>query len=357
MTEYRNESQQKPPNQFIETSQMSAQVLQQHAQANTGIIWRGDFHQAKQLLAALKKRVRKPAKAGSTPAETFHKYRLAQAQQSRLINSLLIEIQANFQLNLPRAPNIQAALTDVFSEPNSEPFLLPLNQLLGYIGAYEWHKQGVFIPALNAKVHVPFGVFSPLRGEYLDLVAQAALPENTQTAIDIGTGSGILALLLAQRGIPKIWATDTNPRAIAAAQSNIARFAFQQQIHVLQQNLLPNERADLIICNPPWLPAKPTSAIETALYDPQHAMLRTVLQQSITHLNPHGQLWLIMSDLAEHLGLREPNQLQQWFQDTGWQTIKTLSTKPKHTKAQDSNNPLAFARQQETTFLYILQAA
>ncbi|XXQ68697.1 methyltransferase [Neisseriaceae bacterium B1] len=357
MTEYRNESQQKPPKQFIESAQMSAQTLQQHAQHDTGVIWRGDFHQGKQLLAALKKRVRKPAKTGDTPAETFHKYRLAQSQQARLINSLLIEIQANFQLYLPRAPDVQAALKDVFSEANQQAFLLPLNQLLGYIGAHEWHKQGVFIPALNAKIHVPFGVFSPLRGEYLDLVVQAKLPENAYTAIDIGTGSGVLALVLAQRGIDTIWATDTNPRAIATAEANIARLAFQKQIKVLQQNLLPTETADIIICNPPWLPTKPTSDIETALYDPQHAMLRAVLQQAAAHLNPQGQLWLIMSDLAEHLGLREPNQLNQWFSDSDWQVVDTLSAKPQHAKAQDSSNPLAFARQQETTFLYVLQAA
>lgn len=353
--EYRNQSQQKPPKNIIEARQISTDVLLQYARQDTAVVWRGDFQAAKQLLAALKKRVRKPAKTGATPAETFHKYRLAKAQQSRLINSLLIEIAPDFALNLPRAPNVQAALQDVYDTPNHAPFLLPLNQLLGYIGAHEWHKKGVWIEELGANIHVPFGVFSPLRSEYLSLLCQAKLPETAKTAMDIGTGSGILAALLAKRGITHIYATDTNPRAIKTAQANLTHLGLNQQVTLLQQNLFADKYVDLIVCNPPWLPVKPTSDIETALYDPNHNMLKNVLQQAANHLQPEGQLWLILSDLAEHLGLRNKDDLPNWFHTSGWQVIATLATKPQHNKAQDPNNPLAFARNQETTFLYCLK--
>lgn len=352
--EYRNESQQQAPKTWQEAMQLSAAQLQQLAQHNIGVIWRGDYHQAKQLLSAFKKRIRKPAKTGATAAETFHKYRLAQSQQSRLINHLCVEIAPNFQLHLTRAPDVQAALTDVFGIPNSEPFLLPLNQLLGYIGAHEWHKQGVLITALNAKIHVPFGVFSPLRGEYLDLFAHATLPENTHTAFDVGTGSGVLAAILARRGIAHIVATDTNPRAIATAKANLKKLGLQKHVSVIEQDLLPQGSADLIVCNPPWLPAKPTSAIETALYDPQHAMLHALLAEAKNHLHAGGQLWLLMSDLAEHLEIREKNQLIQWFNDYSYRIINTLTTTPQHAKAHNPQDPLAFARTKEIITLYQL---
>ena len=324
-------------------------------------MWRGDFHNAKQVLAAIKKRVKpKPqaeAPAHADPASAFHQHRLAQSQASRLANALCVEIGAGFALDLSRAPNVQAALRDVYGVENTEPFVLPLAQLLGFIGAHEWHKKGVVVPELGGAIHVPFGVFSPIRGEYLSLIAQAKLPANAHTALDVGTGSGVIAALLAQRGVAHIIATDTNPRAIACAQANIARLGFAPQINVLQQDLFGEHTADLIVCNPPWLPAKPTSAVETALYDPKHAMLHAFLRGAAAHLAQGGQVWLVMSNLAELLGLRGAHDLANWFTQYGWRVGGSLKTTPQHRKASDRSDPLAFARQREITTLYILERA
>lgn len=352
---YRNESTQKPPLLAQEVFSGSAQAFLQAAKNQQAWVWRGDYFQGKQLLDSIKKRVKKIPKSADSPAEMFHKHRLAQSQQSREINMLLVEIAVGGRLNLPRAPDVQAALRDVYGEID-ENFLLPFNQLLGFIGANEWHKRGVAVAALNGnKIHVPFGVFSPLRGEYLDLLAHCRLPENCQTAFDIGTGSGVLAAILAQRGVPHIVATDNNPRAVQCARENVARLGFSSQIQIHLQDGFPDGVADLIVCNPPWLPAKPTSAIETALYDPKHAMLHHVLREAKTHLSANGELWLIMSDLAEHLHLREKGCLKMWFEQYGWQIVAESHAQPQHRKATQSHDALAFARQQENTFLYCLK--
>jgi methylase of polypeptide subunit release factors len=64
-----------------------------------------------------------------------------------------------------------------------------------------------------------------------------------------------------------------------------------------------------VVCNPPWLPGKPSSAIEYAIYDPDSRMLRGFLAGLKDHLLEGGEGWLILSDLAEHLGLRTREQL------------------------------------------------
>ena len=358
---YRNESTQSPPRDFVFVNEASASRIIQAAQQNIATVWRGDFHNAKQVLAAIKKRVQPKPKAAhpaqADPATTFHKHRLAQSQASRLANALCIEVGAGFALDLPRAPNVQAALRDVYGVENKDPFFLPLAQLLGFIGAHEWHKKGVTIPELGGAIHVPFGVFSPIRGEYLPLIAQAKLPANARTVLDVGTGSGVIAALLAQRGVENIIATDTNPRAVACAQANIARLGFSRQINVLQQDLFGEHTADLIVCNPPWLPAKPTSAVETALYDPKHAMLHAFLRGAAAHLAQGGQVWLVMSNLAELLGLRGAHDLANWFAQYGWRVVGSLKTAPQHRKASNRSDPLAFARQREITTLHILERA
>ncbi|MGN6968232.1 methyltransferase, partial [Neisseria sp. P0017.S005] len=80
-------------------------------------------------------------------------------------------------------------------------------------------------------------------------------------AFDIGTGSGVIAAILAKRGIPDIIATDTNPKAIACAIANLERLGLDKAVNIQSIDLFPETCADLIVCNPPWLPAKPTSAI------------------------------------------------------------------------------------------------
>ena len=75
-----------------------------------------------------------------------------------------------------------------------------MRELLGIVGAHEWRKKGVEIAALGGRIHPHYGVFSPVRGEYIDLVAKAPLPlASNALAFDIGTGTGVLAAVLAKR--------------------------------------------------------------------------------------------------------------------------------------------------------------
>lgn len=122
-------------------------------------------------------------------------------------------------------------------------------------------------------------------------------------------------------------------------------------------DLFPQGRAPLVVCNPPWVPARPTSPVEYAVYDPDSAMLRGFLSGLKAHLSPGGEGWLILSDLAEHLGLRTREQLLQWISEAGLDVVGRLDTRPKHPKASDPNDPLHRARAAEVTSLWRLAAA
>ena len=128
-------------------------------------------------------------------------------------------------------PDVRAAGLEAHG-PVAEHYVASLRELLGLVGAHEWRKKGVPIPALGANIHAHYGVFSPVRGEYIDLVAQAPLPATT-LAFDIGTGTGVLAALLARRGVQQVLATDQDPRALACARDNLQRLALASQVQVL----------------------------------------------------------------------------------------------------------------------------
>jgi methylase of polypeptide subunit release factors len=265
---------------------------------------------------------------------------------------LLLSLDADYQLNLKRAPDVQQACMEAYG-PLSQPLVISLRELMGVIGAHEWRKQGVDIPALEAKIHPHYGVFSPVRGEYLDLVVQAPLPSQT-LAFDIGTGTGVLAAILAKRGVKQVVATEVDARALTCARENIARLGLSNRVEVLEVDLFPPGKSPLIVCNPPWLPARPSSALEHAIYDPDNRMLLGFLNGLGAHLEPGGEGWLILSDLAEHLKLRTREELMQAIDNAGLTVITRMDTRPRHPKALDKADPLHQARMAEITSLWRL---
>lgn len=361
-----------PPPKRVQTADdtLTADAAYRLASEGTALLWRGDYQNARQLLQAMARRMdqrgkgKKTATAPEFPA-AFHLHRQAQAQRARTLGMLLVPLNADYTIPLRRAQDVAQACEEAYGVANAETpssinSIVSLREILGIVGAHEWRKNGVPVNALGGKsIHPHYGVFSPVRGEYVDLVANTSLPTAVLkggTAIDIGVGSGILSAVLAQRGIKNIIATDQDPRALACSTANIQRLGFAQQVSIVEANLFPTAKADLIVCNPPWLPAKANAAIEYALYDPDSQMLRGFLSGLAEHLNDHGEGWLIISDLAEHLKLRSRESLLEWIEVAGLKVTDRIDTRPKHGKAFDRDDPLFSARSKEITSLWRLGA-
>lgn len=321
----------------------------------TALLWNGDFQNARQLLQAVTRRLeRKPRKQGETPIDAFNLHRQAQSQRARTLGMILIPLDAAYGIPLRRAPEVQQACIETYGPSNDEPSVVSLRELLGLIGAHEWRKKGVEIPALGERIHPHYGVFSPVRGEYVDLVARTPLP-SLNKAFDIGTGTGVLAALLAKRGVKKIVATDQDPRALACARENLTRLGYDQQVEIVQADLFPEGRAPLVVCNPPWVPARPASPIEYAIYDAESRMLLGFLNGLTEHLSPGGEGWLIMSDFAEHLGLRTREWLLAAIETAGLTVVGREDIRPRHPKSTDETDALHTARVAEVTSLWRLK--
>jgi hypothetical protein len=348
-----------PARVVIADDRMTADDAYHLACAGTAMLWRGDFQNARQLLQAMARRIdrkpkksRKPAKPPATPLDAFNLHRLAQSQRARTLGTLLLPFEADYSVPLRRAPDVRQACLEAYG-PGNEASVASLRELLGLIGAHEWRKKGVEIAALGQRIHPHYGVFAPIRSEYISLVAQAPLPSRS-LAFDIGTGTGVLAAILAQRGVERIVATDLDPRALVCASENLVRLGLAGRVDVMKADLFPAGRAPLIVCNPPWLPARPSSPLEHAIYDPDSRMLRGFLGGLASHLERGGEAWLILSDLAEHLGLRSRAELLAAYEQAGLQVVGRIEVKPSHPKASDDADPLHAARATEKTSLWRL---
>jgi len=414
---WRSERGAAPPKRVVLADDtLSADSAYRMACEGTGLLWRGDFQNARLLLQALARRIDKPPKAsktarmgrkkalaqagtGAPSGEAFHLYRQAQSQRARVLGMVLIEFDADYGIALRRAPDAKQACTEAWgssaptlvaqrtalppegsvppkgglsAEPTTAGFsVASLRELMGVISAHEWRKKGVEIPSLassgaaiakaapNNRIYPHYGVFSPVRGEYVGLVATAPLPEKRPAkfvVFDIGTGTGVLAAVLALREVDQVVATDQDDRALACARENIYKLRLPNPVKVMQADLFPEGLASVIVCNPPWLPARPGSPLEGAVYDEGSRMLLGFIKGLAAHLAPGGEGWLILSDFAEHLGLRTRAELLAAIEAGGLKVLGRMDAKPEHPKALDPTNPLAEARAKEVTSLWRLGA-
>lgn len=357
---WRSENGAPPPARLeIADETLTADAALRRLRSGTTLLWRGDYPGARQLLTAVGRRIdRRPAPRTEDIAQLYRAHRAQRAERARLLGAIVVELGPGHRLDLRRAPDVTEACSQAYEE-STEPTLVSLPELLGVLSAHQWRLKGVPIPALDARIYARYGVFSPVRSEYVDLVAEAPLPaaDGGVEVFDLGTGTGVLAAVLARRGVKHVLATDLNPRAVACARENVQRLGLEDAVTVVEADLFPEGRADLVVCNPPWLPGEATSPLELGIYDSSSSMLRGFLDGLSAHLRPGGEGWLILSDLAEHLRLRSRQELQSLIREAGLEVIDSLSTAPRHPRARDPRDLLHAARSRERTTLWRLGPA
>jgi methylase of polypeptide subunit release factors len=134
----------------------------------------------------------------------------------------------------------------------------------------------------------------------------------------------------------------------------VQRLTLAERIEVREADLFPEGCAPLIVCNPPWIPARPATPLERAVYDEEGRMLRGFLTGLKSHLAPGGEGWLLLSDIAEHLGLRTRKDLLAQIDAAGLIVLGKADIKPKHARDSDTSDPFYAARAAEVTSLWRL---
>ncbi len=352
-----------PPRVGLADDRTTADAALRRMRSGESLLYQGDWRNARQLLAALSRRLARqasrPGLARAGPARLWADERAQRLVEHQVLSRLLVPVDPDLGVPLARAPDLREALRQALGEAPGRPGLLPLREVLGMVGAHEWRRKGVLVPALGGRVHPHWGVFAPVRGEHVDLLARALESRDRRwpgpgwTAFDVGTGTGVLAILLARAGA-RVVATDSEPRAIACARENVERFGVGDRVEVVEADLFPPGQADLVVANPPWIPGEAHTPLERAVYDPGGRTLERLLGGLADHLQPDGEGWLLLSDLAEHLGLRGPGAVRDAIARAGLAVRDSLEARPSHPRARDPGDPLHVARSRERTLLYCL---
>lgn len=128
-----------------------------------------------------------------------------------------------------------------------------------------------------------------------------------RTVLEIGTGSGLVALCCLHAQARRVVATDVNPNAIDNARYNAEMLRLLDRLETRRVPLKdssayavlrPDERFDVIISNPPWEDQQPKSIDEYALYDQGFRLLDSLLSQLGERLNPGGKALLAYGNVT-----------------------------------------------------------
>jgi release factor glutamine methyltransferase len=151
----------------------------------------------------------------------------------------------------------------------------------------------------DLKLQIIQEVFCPAYGEGTKQLASHMNIRQGERVLEIGTGSGALAILAAKNASSVI-ATDISPTAYSCAQQNIQRHELDRKVNIRQGDLFEpiggDEKFSSILFNLPFMDGKPQSLLEVAMYDDGHATLAAFIQNSHRYLAENGRIIIAFSN-------------------------------------------------------------
>lgn len=151
---------------------------------------------------------------------------------------------------------------------------------------------------------------------------------NLKSALDIGTGTGILACTIAKYTLSKSTALDVSDNALKLAEENIKNLDLSEKVKTLKSNLFENvsEKYDLIVSNPPYIPLSEKATIQKEVtFDPDLALYtkdekglefyEKISKNAKNYLNKNGYLLFEM-------GLGQSEDIKQTLEQEGYKNIQ-----------------------------------
>jgi len=289
------------------------------------------------------------------PNTSFKEQREFRAVYHKLSNLILIEIE-NHQLLVKKSPTI-GWFKKLY--PDTKDFLLTLPQVQGLNSAWQWYKNGITIPVLRNKIHPYYGVYFPTRFEHLELfdnwLKRYTGPK--KTTIDVGIGSGILALQLVKHGFQKVFGTDTNPNAIIGLKESMGTTKLSRKIELDFASLFGkwNKPSELIVFNPPWLPeSRNLENLDEAIYYNKN-LFPDFFEAAKERLLPDGKLVLIFSNLAQITGLTKSHPIEQELAEGGRFQLERCFKKNVKRASEKTKRDLHWRKDEEVELWVLTQ--
>jgi hypothetical protein len=217
--------------------------------------------------------------------------------------------------------------------PTISTFALPIAQIQELFGAWGRYQEGVHLAVLGHRVHPYYGTYVPTRLAHLELfgtwLSQYKGPR--ERTVDVGTGCGVLALMMCRANFKHVLATDTNPNAIESVTRELARLPAPPPITPVHTNLVGEgkEPLDVIAFNPPWMYGTVEGLLDQALHFDDDLFER-FFDRAYERLSEAGRIVLVFSNVMQLVQPEQPHPILRELDTGRLRLVQTLKRKIKH---------------------------
>lgn len=333
------------PNEFAEivssdivvrdTSSRPSQILQLIKYGKT-VVMTGDFRYIKGILKYMDRNQSELVELNDLKGieSKYQRSRIRQSLKRKALYRLMVVAHGEILQNVTRQPDLTNLLswlegdTEYLSNVN---FLLPVRKVLRIASDVKRRRDGMYIKALRAKITIFPHVYVPFDESVVNMVADnLTVTENTKV-LDLGTGTGVLALVAACKGARNVVATDINPRAVKNVKFNAKKLGFEDRIDAREPadlfDSVQGEKFDVIVFNAPWIYGEPKTTYDTAVYDKDFSVITRFFQRVAEHLSDSGFIMLQYSNFSELTGHGAIENLNRLISENGFEITKKWTTK------------------------------
>lgn len=168
------------------------------------------------------------------------------------------------------------------------------------------------------------------------LLGAYANPKKVKTILDVGTGTGIIALMLAQRSWAEIDGIEISRQAFQIAQQNFMRSKWSSRLniyHQFLQNFFPEKKYDVIICNPPYYSCTSSlckrSRAEVRARFNHNLPFEELLENVMRLLKPKGKFYTILPVREGTSLINQAEQRNFFLTDYMWVKTTAKNQLPK----------------------------
>ncbi len=221
------------------------------------------------------------------------------------IHHLLVAARGDDLVNVQDPPDMTGFQEWLAEPPGDRLFIIPVRRLQRILTDMRRSREGIPLKFLDGRITILPHVYVPGDERVPAMFVEYAPLFEGARVLDMGTGTGIVALLAAKLGAERVVATDVSPLAVENARLNAARLGYEGTVEVRGPSDLfdavEGERFDVIAFNAPWIQGEPRTPYDAALYDPGFRVLDGFLEGAPRHLASGGRILLQYSDISERM--------------------------------------------------------